>query len=95
MELESTPYQFVHKPLGWVVSIGLLRKTEKYTLEVNGVKFSEMVEAPPRERADLARTAIKMHMNGPKKSAKFGFLRKGEYIGASVTLNLNSKFAKL
>ena len=59
------------------------------------MKFEDMEEAPPRERADLARTAIQMHMNGPKKSAKFGFLLKGKYIGASVTLNLNSKFAKL
>ena len=48
-----------------------------YTLIVNGVKFSEMEEAPPRERADLARSAVKMQMEGPKKSVKFGFLLKG------------------
>ena len=34
-------------------------------------------------------------MDGPKKSAKFGLLRNGEYIGVSVVLNLNTKFAKL
>ena len=41
-----------------------------------------MDEAPSRERAALARTAITMKMDGPKKIAKFGFLRKGEYVGA-------------
>ena len=54
-----------------------------------------MTEAPPRERADLARSAILMNMGGPIKSAKFGFLRKGEYIRASVVLNMHTKFAKL
>ena len=34
-------------------------------------------------------------MSGPKKSAKFGLLRKGEYIGVSVLLNTHSKFGKL
>ena len=34
-------------------------------------------------------------MNGPKKSAKFGLMRKGEYIGVSVLLNTLTKFAKL
>ena len=48
-----------------------------------------------RERAALARTAISMEMDGPKKSAKFGLLRKGEYIGVSVVHNTLSKFAKL
>ena len=54
-----------------------------------------MEEAPPRERAELARTAIKMQMDGPKKSVKFGFLIRGEYIGASAILNLHTKFGKL
>ena len=54
-----------------------------------------MEEAPARERADLARTAVKMQMDGPKKCVKFGFLLKGEYIGASATLNMHTKFAKL
>ena len=64
-------------------------------MQINGVKFSEMEEAPPRERAALARSAITMQMSGPKKSAKFGLLRRGEYIGVSVLLNTHSKFAKL
>ena len=34
-------------------------------------------------------------MNGPKKSAKFGLFRKGEYIGVSVVFNTHTKFAKL
>ena len=38
-----------------------------YTLEVNSVKYEEMAEAPPRERASLARTVISTQMNGPKK----------------------------
>ena len=54
-----------------------------------------MAEAPPRERAALARTAIAMQMNGPKKTAKFGLLRKGQYIGVTVVLNMHTKFAKL
>ena len=59
------------------------------------MKFSDMAEAPPRERAPLARTAISANMSGPKKSAKFGLLRKGEYIGVYVVLNTHTKFAKL
>ena len=51
--------------------------------------------APPRERAALTRSAISMQMSGPKKSAKFGLLCRGEYIGVSVLLNTHSKFAKL
>ena len=54
-----------------------------------------MVEAPPRERAALARSAIKMKMDGPKKSAKFGLMLKGEYIGVSVVMNNQTKFCKL
>ena len=54
-----------------------------------------MAEAPPRERAALARSAISFKMNGPKKSARFGLMLKGEYIGVSVVLNTQSKFAKL
>ena len=62
---------------------------------MNGVHFSDIDEAPPRQRAALARSAISMKMSGPKKSAKFGLLRRGEYIGVSVLLNTHSKFAKL
>ena len=62
---------------------------------MNGVHFSELDEAPPRERAALARSAISMQMSGPKKSAKFGLLRSGEYISVSVLHNMHSKFGKL
>ena len=34
-------------------------------------------------------------MHGAKKSAKFGLMRRGEYIGVSVLLNTLTKFAKL
>ena len=34
-----------------------------------------MPEAPPRERAALARSAISMNIIGAKKSAKFGLMR--------------------
>ena len=34
-------------------------------------------------------------MSGPKKFAKFGLLRRGEYIGVSVLLNTLTKFGKL
>ena len=36
-----------------------------------------------------------MRMYGPKKSAKFGLMRKGDYIGVSVVHNTLTKFAKL
>ena len=48
-----------------------------YTLEINGVKYEEMDEAPARERATLARSAMTLKMDGPKKIAKFGLMRKG------------------
>ena len=57
--------------------------------------FEDMAEAPPRERAALARSAITMKMEGQKRSAKFGLLRRGEYIGVSVVHNTLTKFAKL
>jgi len=93
-DLASTPYEFIHKPLGWAVNLGFNEYYE-YTLRINGVKFEEMEEAPPRERADLARTAIKMQTHGPKKSVTFGFLLKGVHISASAVLNTHTKFAKL
>ena len=83
----------MHKQLGWVIILGY--KYPKYNLKINGVKYEEMAEAPPRERAALARSAIIMNMNGPKKTVKFGFLRKGDYIGASAVFNMHTKFAKL
>ena len=64
-------------------------------MEINGVKFEDMDEAPQRERAALARTAMTMKMDGPYKNAKFGLLRKGEYINVTAILNLHTKFAKL
>ena len=57
--------------------------------------FTDMPEAPPRERAALARSAISTKMDGPKKSAKFGLMRRGEYTEVSVVLNTQTKFAKL
>jgi len=85
----------VHKPLGWVVNVGFKEDDETYTIQINGVKFEEMAEAPPRERAALARSAITMNMIGLKKSVKFGFLLNGDYISASAILNMHTKFAKL
>ena len=38
---------------------------------------------------------MKTNMNGPKKSAKFGLLLKGQYIGVTALLNFHTKFAKL
>ena len=76
-ELLTTPYEFVHKPRGWFIKIG--SKIEdiedeiksmiagQYTLELNCIKYEEMEEAPSRERAALARTAISMMMHGSKK----------------------------
>ena len=90
---EYLPFEFEHKPRGWKIRVSW--NDPNYTFEFNGVQFSEMDEAPPRERAALARSAISMQMSGPKKSAKFGLLRRGEYIGVSVLLNTHSKFAKL
>ena len=38
-----------------------------YTLKINGIKYEEMDEAPARERAALARSAMSMKMDGQKK----------------------------
>ena len=92
-DLEDEPFEFAHKPSKWVIKLGY--KHPNYTLEINGVKYEDMAEAPPRERAALARTTITMQMAGPKKSARFGLLRKGQYIGVSAILNTHTKFAKL
>ena len=54
-----------------------------------------MEEAPQRERAALARTTLQLSMVGQKKTAKFGLLRRGEYIGVSIVLNMLTKFGKL
>ena len=59
------PFEFEHEPRGWLTQLGF--NSPNYTLKINGVDFSEMDEAPPRERAALARSAISMQMNGPKK----------------------------
>ena len=93
--LTRTKFTFFHKPRGWIIDLGYKKTTQEYTLEVIGVNFDEMDEAPPRLRAALARTSITKKMDGLKKTAKFGFLRRGEYIGASVLLNFHTKFAKL
>ena len=89
------PHEFEHKPRGWQIHLGSDPNYRCFTLKINGVQFYDMDEAPPRKRAALARSAIKMQMNGPKKSAKFGLLRRGEYIGVSVLLNTHTKFGKL
>ena len=54
-----------------------------------------MKEAPTKERASLARSAMKMKMTGHIKSAKFGLLYEGKYTGVSAFLNQYTKFAKL
>ena len=59
------------------------------------MKYEDMAEAPPRERAPLARSAISMRMDGLKKSANFYLLLKGKPISVSVVLNTQTKFGKL
>ena len=66
----------MHKPFGWKIQLGL--KDNYYALKINDVQFEELVETTARERASLARTAISMKLDGPKKSAKFSFLLKGK-----------------
>ena len=62
--LEEQPCLLEHKPRGWFISLGYKVPEGdgffggNYTLEVNGNAFTDMDEAPPRERAALARTAI-------------------------------------
>ena len=69
----DTPFELIHEPRGWLIKLGYrLEEGEtwhkgEFTLEINGVKFEEMAEAPPRERAALARSAISYQMNGLKK----------------------------
>ena len=61
-ELRNTPFEFMYKPFGWTIQLGFKDNEGGYgglyTLEINGVKFEEMPEAPPRQRAALARTAM-------------------------------------
>ena len=65
--LIKKPFDFAHKPRGWIIQLGFEYKNYQYTLEINGVKFDDMSEAPPRERAALARSAILYQMEGPMK----------------------------
>ena len=67
--LVNTPFLFEHKPFGWMIQLGFIEVHYRgyYTLEVNGVGFDDMEEAPPRDRAPLARSALIMNMIGPKK----------------------------
>ena len=74
--MKWAPFEIQHKKFGWKIQIGL--KENQYALKINDVQFEDMVEATSRERAALARTAISMKMDGPKKSAKFSLLLKGK-----------------
>ena len=74
--LKWAPYEFKCKQFGWGIQLGC--KENIYTLKINDVQFEEMEKATERERAVLARTAITMKMDGPKKSAKFSLLLKGK-----------------
>ena len=96
-DLKQTPFEITHKPLGWYVKLGYEGEqfNGKYTLAINGLRYEDMDEAPPRERAEIARTSISFKMDGPIKSAKFAILRKGESIGVSIQFNSLTKFAKL
>ena len=62
---------------------------------MNCVDYNNLTEAPLRKRSALARSAIEIKMDGPKKTAKFGLLLKGQYISVSVVLNTHTKFGKL
>ena len=106
LEDNNISFQIAHKPRNWVIKIRVIDLGYKfvngicgpdfcYTLIINNVPFTEMAEAPPRERAALARSAVSLKMHGPIKSAKFGLMRKGEYVGVSIVLNTQSKFGKL
>ena len=63
--LQWAPFEFKHKQLQWKIQLGL--KDNRYTLKINDVQFEVMDEAPARERAALARTAISMNMDGHYK----------------------------
>ena len=54
--MKWAPFEFRHKKFGWKIQLGL--KDNYYDLKINDVQFEEMAEAPARERAALARTAI-------------------------------------
>ena len=63
--MKWAPFEFVCKKFGWKIQLGL--KENLYTLKINDVQFEELAEAAVRERASLARTAISMELDGPKK----------------------------
>ena len=74
--IKWAPFEFGYKKFGWKIQLGL--KENFYALQINDVLFEELAEATARERAALARTAISMQMDGPKKSAKFSLFLKGK-----------------
>ena len=74
--IKWAPFEFKCNKFGWKIHLGF--KENIYTLKINDVQFEDMVKATARERAALARTAISMKMDGPKKSAKFSLLLKGK-----------------
>ena len=59
----------MYKPFGWSIKLGFSDDNyeDKYLLEINGVKYEDMPEAPPRQRAAIARTSLLMNMDGPQK----------------------------
>ena len=65
INLEETPLEITHEPLGWYIKLGF--NDDKYTLSINGLDYAEMTDAPPRERAELARTEIIYKLEGPKR----------------------------
>ena len=64
-------------------------------LLINGVNFNELEDAPAREREPLARSTTSIKMNGSKKQGYFPLLHNGVLIPVSVSLNNQTKFARL
>ena len=66
-----------------------------FDLQINGINFNDLPEAPARQRERLARSNTSINMHGHKKQGLFPLLREGELITVSVQLNKQTKFAKL
>ena len=64
-------------------------------MAINEVDFDELEDAPPRRRAQLARSGVTLSMDGNKKIGQYPILRNGEYISISVQMNTLTKFSKL
>ena len=90
------PQQFLHEERAMTITLDLSFEEEViFALQINGFNFFDLEEAPAREREPLARSTTSIKMNGSKKQGYFPLLHNGVLIPVSVSLNNQTKFARL